>query len=62
LDHDPSTETTGLIKINDHCLFTWCETIATRQRRIELRPEHCAACIDELKKLLKQPFTFSSAK
>lgn len=46
--HDSSNDITGLIKINDHCLFVWHRLPMTSERWIERRPDHCAACMEEL--------------
>jgi hypothetical protein len=52
----------GLIRIRDHCLFTWRERDFGRGARvIEFTPEHCEECIAELRKLsdeAQQPVTF----
>ena len=45
-------ESIGLIKIRDHCLFTWREREFGRgPRRIEITSAHCEACIRELRGL-----------
>ncbi len=42
----------GLIRVRDHCLFTWREQEFNRRTRtIELTPEHCEECIQEIRNL-----------
>ena len=41
----------GLIKIRDHCLFTWeASADLPDRKRIVVMPEHCTPCIAELKR------------
>jgi len=49
--HDPAHETSGLIKVRGHCLFTWHHVLTNGERWFERRPEHCKACITELERL-----------
>jgi hypothetical protein len=46
----------GVIKIRQHCLFTWREP-ANRpgSRRIEIGPEHCEECVAELERIIQRP-------
>lgn len=44
-------QVTGLLQVNGHCLFSWREPLrADGTRTVEIRPEHCAACIAELRR------------
>jgi hypothetical protein len=45
----------GLIRVRDHCLFTWrgiAPEVYTGEgwppRAVEVRDDHCQACIDEM--------------
>ncbi len=46
-----AVEIIGLLKIRDHCLFTWREPERERRRIVEIRSEHCEQCIAELYKM-----------
>jgi hypothetical protein len=43
-------ESTGLIRIRGHCLFTWREReLGVGPRTIEITSEHCEDCIAEIR-------------
>jgi hypothetical protein len=50
---DPSKPVTliGLIRLREHCAFTWQEPEAGGTRIARIRSTHCADCISELGKL-----------
>ena len=42
----------GLTRIRGHCVFAWTETVDSRSlRSYELAPNHCEACVSELRTL-----------
>jgi hypothetical protein len=47
------TEIVGLIRINDHCLFTWRGPAPEHRRKgvpdraVEVTDDHCQLCIEE---------------
>ena len=41
--------TVGETRINDHCTFRWMEPLGPGPRIYEIRPEHCARCVAELR-------------
>jgi hypothetical protein len=38
----------GLIRLRDHCAFTWEEPERGGRRTARVMPTHCAACVQEL--------------
>jgi hypothetical protein len=40
----------GLIRLRDHCAFTWEEPVGGGQRLARVRNTHCENCIAELAK------------
>jgi hypothetical protein len=54
-------ESTGLIRVRGHCLFTWREkSFGDGPRTIEITSEHCDECIAEVRRLAAghQPVRF----
>jgi hypothetical protein len=47
----PPVVLVGLIRLRDHCAFTWEEPVGGGQRVARVRSTHCAECIGELGKL-----------
>ncbi len=41
----------GLVRIRDHCVFTWERPQSGDRRIARVGPTHCQACIDELLRL-----------
>jgi hypothetical protein len=41
----------GLIRLREHCIFTWRETERGGRRSVEVRATHCAECVGELQAL-----------
>jgi hypothetical protein len=41
----------GLIRLRDHCAFTWEEPVGSGRRLARVRSTHCAECIAELGRL-----------
>jgi hypothetical protein len=48
-------ELVGLIRVNDHCLFTWrglapedFDGEGPPPRTVEVREDHCQPCVDEV--------------
>jgi hypothetical protein len=39
----------GLIRLRDHCTFSWEEPAPGGPRRAEVRATHCPACVAELR-------------
>jgi hypothetical protein len=51
----PTLDLTGLMKVRGCCVFTWREwrltPAAPAERMVEVGPEHCPGCIEELASL-----------
>ena len=51
----PALDLSGLMKVRGCCVFTWREwrqtTSVPAERMVEVGPEHCRACLEELGKL-----------
>ena len=45
---------TGALQINQHCRFPWSEREGELIRRVELRPHHCARCIEDLRSAARE--------
>jgi hypothetical protein len=45
----PPVMLTGLIRVRNHCLFTWQEPEGGGPRSVEIWPSHCAECIAEIR-------------
>ena len=41
----------GLIRVREHCTFTWKEPEAGGRRSAEIRTTHCAECVAVLREL-----------
>lgn len=41
----------GLIRINQHCTFSWEQPQEGGSRSAEVGSTHCAACVEELRRL-----------
>jgi hypothetical protein len=41
----------GLIRVREHCIFTWQEPEGSAQRSVKILPSHCAECIAEIRRL-----------
>lgn len=41
----------GLIRLREHCTFTWQEPVGGKRRSAEVRATHCAECVAELREL-----------
>lgn len=41
----------GLLRIPEHCTFTWQEPEGGGQRSVEIVRTHCAECVAEIRKL-----------
>jgi hypothetical protein len=39
----------GLLRLRDHCTFSWQEQQGGGRRTAEVRPTHCDACVAELR-------------
>jgi hypothetical protein len=50
----PPVEIVGLIRVDDHCLFTWRGPATETRRRgvldrsVEINDDHCKLCIEEV--------------
>ncbi len=40
----------GLLRVREHCTFTWRGPVEGGQRTVEVFPEHCAECIAEVRR------------
>ena len=40
----------GLVRIRQHCTFTWRRAARQEQRSVEIFPNHCADCVDEARR------------
>jgi len=45
------TVVVGLVRVREHCLFTWRATTREAEKRVTVEPEHCDACIADLPRL-----------
>jgi len=41
----------GLIRLREHCTFTWHELEGSGRRSADVRATHCAECVAELQDL-----------
>jgi hypothetical protein len=41
----------GVVRVRDHCTFTWQECEGGGRRSAEVRATHCAECVAELREL-----------
>jgi hypothetical protein len=41
----------GLIRLRDHCTFTWSKQEDGGPRTVDVRANHCSECVAELVKL-----------
>jgi hypothetical protein len=41
----------GLVRLRDHCTFTWRGSEAERTRTVEVRDDHCLQCLTEARRL-----------
>jgi hypothetical protein len=49
-DSDPRI-LVGLIRLRDHCTFTWRKQEDGGPRTVDVRTNHCSECVAELEKL-----------
>jgi hypothetical protein len=50
-DHEKGVVLVGLLRLREHCTFTWREPQAGGRRSAEVRSTHCEACVAELRRL-----------
>lgn len=50
-DSEPRRLPVGLLRVRNHCTFTWRGLVAGGQRSIEVLPDHCAECVAEVRRL-----------
>jgi hypothetical protein len=48
---DPTPLRVGLIRIRDHCIFSWREGDPGNRRHVQVEPTHCRECLTEIGKL-----------
>jgi hypothetical protein len=41
----------GLVRVRDHCVFTWRAPAIDAAKKVEIEPGHCGDCIAELRNL-----------
>ena len=46
-DKSPIT-LTGLVRVREHCVFTWREPEGGGERSVDIFPTHCTECIKEI--------------
>jgi hypothetical protein len=46
-----SPQRVGLIRIRDHCTFSWHANDSGGRRQVHVEPTHCRECVTELEKL-----------
>lgn len=51
------TEIEGRLKIMGCCEFVWHEPENGGMRRIDIGPEHCERCVEELRRLSSRPLS-----
>ena len=49
-DAEPRHVPVGLLRVRNHCTFTWRGAVTGAQRRVEVLPDHCAECIAEVRR------------
>jgi hypothetical protein len=47
----PPVTLVGLLRMREHCMFTWKELQLGGPRSVEIGPSHCATCIAEVRQL-----------
>lgn len=48
----------GLLRIREHCTFTWRQAEGETKRALEVRPHHCEHCLAEARRsgyVLRRP-------
>jgi hypothetical protein len=41
----------GLVRVREHCVFTWRAPAIDAAKKVAIEPGHCDACVAELKQL-----------
>ena len=47
----PSPELVGLVKVREHCVFTWRALSTLGAKRVRVEREHCDACIASVQEI-----------
>jgi hypothetical protein len=50
-DADEGAVLVGLLRLREHCTFSWQEPQGGGRRTVEIYSTHCAACVGELRRL-----------
>lgn len=52
MNRDPENPrlSTGLLRVRDHCTFTWFRQAESEQRLVHVREDHCETCIAEVRR------------
>ncbi len=45
-----SDDLVGLIRVRQHCTFTWRRNLRHDQRSVDVFANHCADCVDEVRR------------